>query len=148
MRCWLIIPPPEVRHAVEHVQASFAELDWVAPVPEHFLHVSAPPSSAGWSTLRPFELSYRCVNCFHDAAIIEAHGDDTPFPPAPFLPHLSIGYFRHAARPESLRAALRPRRDVQLGSGLVDEVLVCDVPIGKSRFFEPWEVADVIPLKG
>jgi hypothetical protein len=30
----------------------------------------------------------------------------------------------------------------------VEEVLVCDVPIAKSRFFEPWDVVDAIRLEG
>jgi hypothetical protein len=148
-RCWLIIPPTEVKERVRDVQASFSELDWVAAVPEDFLHVSAPASAGEWSGLPPFTLTYRCVNCFHDAAIVEAHaGPGAPFPPAPFLPHLSIGYFRRAERPDRLRDALVPRRDVELGSGVVDEVLVCDVPIGKSRFFEPWLVVDRVRLGG
>ena len=89
------------------------------------------------------------MNCFHDAAIVEAHPEpDAPFPPSPFLPHLSIGYFRRAERPDALRDALLPHRDVELGSGLVEEVVVCDVPVAKSRFFEPWLVVDRIRLFG
>jgi hypothetical protein len=30
----------------------------------------------------------------------------------------------------------------------VEEVVVCDVPIAKSCFFEPWDVVDVIRLEG
>jgi 2'-5' RNA ligase len=148
-RCWLIIPPPEVKEAVRAVQESFAELDWVAPVPAHFLHVSAPTSAAGWGGLAPFEIAYRSVNCFHDATIVEAHaGAGAPFPPAPFLPHLSIGYFRRAERPDALREAIAPHRHVELGSGIVEEVVVCDVPIAKSRFFEPWRVIESVRLAG
>ncbi len=147
--CWLIIPPSDVKERVRDVQAFFSELDWVAAVPEHFLHVSAPPSAGEWTGLPRFTLTYRCVNCFHDAAFVEAHASPgAPFPPAPFLPHLSVGYFRRAERPDRLREALMPRRDVELGSGVVDEVLVCDVPIGKSRFFEPWVVVDRVRLGG
>ena len=147
--CWLIIPPSDVKERVRDVQASFSALDWVAAVPDDFLHVSAPSSAGEWGSVPPFTLTYRCVNCFHDAAIVEAHaGPGAPFPPAPFLPHLSIGYFRRTERPERLRNALVPHRDVDLGSGLVDEVLVCDVPIGKSRFFEPWQVVDRVRLGG
>src|SRR5438045_1085989 len=83
------------REAGRGVQQSLAGLDWVAAVPGHFLHVSAPTSAAEWHDVAPFTITYRGVNCFHDAAIVEAHPDpEAPLPPSPFLPHLSIGYFR------------------------------------------------------
>jgi 2'-5' RNA ligase len=148
-RCLLILPPPEVKEAVRPVQESFAELDWVAPVPDDFLHISAPAGASAWRALAPFAVNYRRINSFHDAAIVEVHAaTGAPFPAAPFLPHMSIGYFRRAERPEVLRDALAPYRDVELGSGVVDEIVVCDVPIAKSRFFEPWRVVERIPLAG
>src|SRR5262249_60163531 len=89
------------------------------------------------------------VNCFHDAAIVEAPAvGGSPFPPAPYLPHLSLGYFRSAERADGLRKALLPHRGVEFGSGIVDEVVVCDVPIGRSRFFDPWLVVDRVRLEG
>jgi hypothetical protein len=30
----------------------------------------------------------------------------------------------------------------------VEKVVVCNVPIAKSRFFETWDVVDVIRLEG
>ncbi len=95
----------------------------------------------------PFPISYRNVNCFHDAVIIEAHAVG-PFAPPPFLPHLSIGYFRRAERADGLRDALQPFRDVELGTGTVDEVVLCDVSIGKTTFFEPWRVVATVRLEG
>jgi hypothetical protein len=148
-RCWLILPPLEVKEAVRTVQESFAGLDWVAPVPDHFLHVSAPPNAVEWGTLAPFAVTYRRVNSFHDAVVVEVHADPSvPFPPAPFLPHLSIGYFRRAERPDALRDALMPQRETELGSGVVDEVVVCDVPVAKSRYLEPWRLVERIRLTG
>jgi hypothetical protein len=147
-RCWLIIPPLDVKEAVREVQGAFRDLDWVAPVARDFLHVSAPSSAAAWGDVTPFAITYDRVNCFHDAVIVEAHAEGGPFPPAPFLPHLSIGYFRRAAEPAALRDVLVPLREVELGAGVVEEVVVCDVPIAKSRFFEPWDVVDVIRLEG
>jgi 2'-5' RNA ligase len=148
-RCWLIVPPREVAEAVHDVQASFRGLEWVAPVPEHFLHVSAPPSASEWASSAPFTITYRGANCFHDAAFVEAHADaGAPFPPAPFLPHLSVGYFRGREAPAALREALVAHRGVELGSGVVDEVVVCDVPVAKSRFFEPWRVVERVRLAG
>lgn len=131
------------------VQESFDDLDWVAPVPDYFLHVSAPATASEWRAVEPFTIAYRGVNCFHDAAIVEAHAvGGSPFPPAPYLPHLSLGYFRSAERADGLRKALLPHRGVEFGSGIVDEVVVCDVPIGRSRFFDPWLVVDRIRLEG
>jgi hypothetical protein len=117
-------------------------------VPEHFLHVSAGPTAADWERAAPFRITYRRANRFHDAAIVEAHAESGPFPPAPFLSHLSVGYFRRAEQPDRLRDALLPLRDFELGTGVVDEVHLCDVPIAKSRFFEPWRVVRSIRLGG
>jgi hypothetical protein len=36
---WIVEPPPEIKRAALHVQDVFAGLDWLAPIPEHFLHV-------------------------------------------------------------------------------------------------------------
>jgi hypothetical protein len=137
-----------VKEAVQELQRAFRGLDWVAPLARDFLHVSAPSTAALWRRVAPFAITYRRVNCFHDAVIVEAHTKDGPFPPTPFLPHLSIGYFRQAAEPAALRDVLVPRREAKLGAGVVEEVVVCDVPIAKSRFFEPWDVVDVIRLEG
>ena len=142
MRLPLIVPPPEVKAAVSAVKECFAGLDWVAPVPDDFLHVSP---HASWVTAAPFEITYRRANCFHDAAVVEAHVDGVTAPPL-FLPHLSIGYFRRSERPEGLRDALLPFRDVELGMGLVEEVLVCDVPIAKTTILEPWTVVERVRL--
>jgi len=147
LRLWLIIPPDEVKAAVRAVQASFRGLDWIAPLPEYFLHVSAGASAADWSSLAPFPISYRRANCFHDAIIVEAHADGAFLPP-PFLPHLSIGYFRRPESAEGLREAVLPFRDVELGTGMVEEVVLCDVPIGKTTFFEPWRVVATVRLEG
>jgi hypothetical protein len=148
VRLWLIMPPREVRAAAREVQSSFAEFDWIAPLPEDFLHVSAGAGAGDWATVAPFPITYRYVNCFHDAVIAEAHADGGPFPPAPFLPHISLGYFRRAESPAALRRTLIPVRQVELGIGVVDEVLLCDIPIAKSRFFEPWRVVRSVRLGG
>jgi hypothetical protein len=147
LRLWLIIPPDEVKVAVRKVQASLRGLDWIASVPEYFLHVSAGAGAADWSPVAPFPISYRRANCFHDAVIVEAHAEGA-FPPPPFLPHLSIGYVRRPESPEELREALVAFRDVELGTGLVEKVVLCDVPIGKTAFFEPWRVVATVRLEG
>jgi hypothetical protein len=36
---WVIEPPGEIKQAALELQATFASLEWLAPIPEHFLHV-------------------------------------------------------------------------------------------------------------
>jgi len=36
---WLVAPSQEVRAAAGRMQARLAHLDWLAPVPDHFLHL-------------------------------------------------------------------------------------------------------------
>jgi hypothetical protein len=136
-----------VKVAARAVQQSFHELQWIAPLPAYFLHVSAGAGAVDWASVAPFPITYRRANCFHDAVIVEAHAKG-PFPPPPFLPHLSIGYFRRPESAERLRQALVPFRDIELGAGLVDEVVQCDVPIGKTTFFRPWRVVTTLRLEG
>ena len=160
---WLIFPPREVKAKARSVQQSFRALNWIAPVPEHFLHVAVGEETdveveqmeRAWRNVAPFELTYRRANCFHDAAIVEAHGEgvqllvERGFPQTDLsllLPHLSIGYFKASEPAEALRAALTPFRDVSLGTGIVDEVFLCEVPFAKASFLQPWRVLGSVKL--
>ena len=52
-------------------------------MPDHFLHVSVGEADdlevgeakRAWRDVEPFELAYRRANCFHEAAILEVHGE-------------------------------------------------------------------------
>jgi len=166
-RVWLIVPPDEVKLKASEVQAAFRDLDWIAPLPEHFLHVSvwvgataeldADSASRAWADVAPFLIAYRRANCFHDAAIVEAHTSGVPAlveracrhaDLSLLLPHLSIGYTRRSEAADPLRTALRPFREVDLGTGIVDEVLLCDVPVAKSTFLRPWRLVGSVSLDG
>jgi 2'-5' RNA ligase len=149
---WVVVPPPEVKAAAAEVQREFAHLDWLAPVPEHFLHVTigradgAPPNA--WDDIEPFQIDYEHVNCFHEAVIGEVHGDGprqlaTALRPGleTFLPHLTLAYVREPAPPEELRAALLPVRDRSLGGQLVEEVALVEVPFAQTTLLQPWTVA-------
>jgi hypothetical protein len=161
---WLVCPPCEVKTKARSVQQSFRALDWIAPVPAHFLHVSVGEAAGvdiertrrAWREVAPFELEYRRANCFHDAAIIEAHGEgvqelvERAFPQSDLsllLPHLSIGYMKRSAPADELRAALTPFRDVSLGTDIVDELFLCEVPVAKSTFLQPWRVLGSVKLR-
>jgi 2'-5' RNA ligase len=98
---------------------------------------------------------YRRANCFHDAAIIEVHGEgvralaERAFPKQDLsllLPHLSIGYVKQSKTAEQLRSALSPFRDVDVGRGVVDEIFLCEVPFAESTFLQPWRVLDSVTL--
>ena len=141
------MPPDDVKRRVEGLQESLRELDWIAVVPQHFLHVSAPASAAEWRSVAPFPIAYRRVNCFHNAVIVEAHADGA-FPAPPFLPHLSIGYFRRSEGVKPLREALAPLRDAELGIGVVKEIVLCEVPNAKTTFLGPWRVLVRVRLGG
>lgn len=160
---WLILPPPNVRTNALAVQQSLRGLDWIAPVPDYFLHVSVGEAETvdldqaerAWRDVEPFELEYRRANCFHDAAIVETHGEgvqqlvERAFPQTDLsvlLPHLSVGYVRRSEPAEELRTALTAFRDVSVGAGIVDEVFLCRVPFAKSTFLRPWRVLGSVKL--
>jgi 2'-5' RNA ligase len=134
------------------------------PVPDHFLHVSVGEpgdldvrgAERAWRDVEPFELAYLQANCFHEAAIIEAHGEgvemlvERAFPNADLsllLPHMSIGYVRRSEFADELRKALKPFRDVDFGGGMVDEIFLCEVPAARSTFLQPWSVLDSVKLR-
>ncbi len=161
---WLITPPDAVKAGARELQAAFGELDWIAPVPDHYLHVSvaitdeldADSAARAWAGVAPFPIVYRRANCFHDAPIVEAHTDGVAslvrravpqHELATLLPHMSIGYTRTRELADRLRTALRPVRDVELGTALADEVLLCEVPAAKSTFLEPWRVLASVKLQ-
>ena len=74
---WVIIPPDEIKRAALSLQRELSAVEWLALVPEHFLHVWLGGATATGE--RPRELSrrgafdalYRRVNCFHSAVIVE-----------------------------------------------------------------------------
>jgi 2'-5' RNA ligase len=165
VRGWLIVPPEEVKLKARELQDSFRELDWIAPVPDHFLHLwlgatqelDVDAAARAWADVAPFSIVYRRANCFHDAAIVEAHTQGVPalvergFPAADLvllLPHMSIGYMRRAEAADRLRAALRPFREVELGTGVAAEVLLCDIPVAKSTFLQRWRIVGSVKLQG
>lgn len=154
-----------MRFKAHEIQESFRELDWIAPLPDHFFHVwvgatqelDLDAASRVWADVAPFPIVYRGANCFHDAAIIEAHTQgvaalvERGFPEANLsllLPHMSIGYMRRSEAADPLRGALGPFHDVELGTGVADELLLCDVPVARSTFLQPWRVVGSVKLRG
>jgi hypothetical protein len=75
---WLVEAPAHVKEGAVELQDALAHLDWLTPVPDHFLHVwLAGPGTMGnayerWADVRPFAAEFRRVNCFHSAVVVEA----------------------------------------------------------------------------
>jgi 2'-5' RNA ligase len=165
----LIEPPPQVKDAVRDLLAS-GKVERVAPVPQHFLHIwihavahdptgervseLAEAARELWAEQRSCEITLRHANCFHDAAVVEAHTDGVPRllaalnPDADLriaLPHMTVGYLR-SPEAASLRDVLEDFRGEEFGSFHAHNVRLCLIPIARSTFMRPWKVAATHPL--
>jgi 2'-5' RNA ligase len=167
---WLIEPPPQVKDAVHGLLARLREVEDVAVVPQNFLHISIhavahdpDPSRVRelldeareiWAEEPRCEIVLRHANCFHDAAVVEAHTEGIPRllaalnPDADLrvaLPHMSVAYLQSPSI-VSMRNALKEFRDREFGSFHAASVRLCLIPIARSAFLCPWEVAGTQPL--
>lgn len=155
---WVIVPPAEIKQAALELQRAFARLEWLAPVPEHFLHVwlGGATSSAGrpqkWHHSGAFEVIYRRVNCFHSAVVVEVDAPQlhnlvagTQVDASTFLPHMTIGVTRAEHDAMDLRTALLPLRNVQLGVGEVTELTHIRFPAAQTTLLQPWTVIETVP---
>jgi hypothetical protein len=156
---WVIVPPGEIKRAALELQGAFARFKWLAPIPEHFLHVGlgGAVSLAGRPQelrhSRAFEAVYRRVNCFHSAVVVEVDAPqlrnlvaDTQVDASTFLPHMTIGVTREEHDPEDLRRSLLPVRNVQLGVGEVIELTHIRFPSAQTTLLQPWTVIETVPL--
>jgi len=156
---WVFVPPSEIKQAALEVQGAFASLKWVAPVPEHFLHVwlGFATSAGGWPhELRhsgAFDAMYRRVNCFHSAVVVEVEAPQlreltagTQVDASTFLPHMTIGVTREEHDPRELRTALLPLRNAELGGGKVAELIRIRFPAAQTTLLQPWTVIESVPL--
>jgi hypothetical protein len=156
---WIVEPPREIKRAALNVQDVFAGLDWLAPIPEHFLHVWL--GGAGGLGAKPkelrgsgsFEAVYGRVNCFHSAVVVEVQAPPlgafvagTEVDSATFLPHLTIGITRKEHDPGDLRRALLSLRNIDLGVSEVTELKRIRFPAGQRTLLRPWSVIETVPL--
>jgi len=160
---WLVALDPAVVPEVERVQAALAHLDWVRPIPDHFLHVwiggvayPADPSAmeaefergrAALADAGPFSITYPRLNCFHTAVVAEAESEgprmvhELLWPErdrSVFLPHLTIAVPVEPGPPEPLRETLVPMRQTALGEQTVTELILCLVPASRRTILDPW----------
>jgi 2'-5' RNA ligase len=167
---WLIEPPAQVKDAMDDLLARLGEVEGVVATPKHFLHiwiagVALDPTPErvtalvhtareAWSGQGSFDIALRAANCFHDAAVVEAHTDGVPRllaaldPDADLrvaLPHMTVGYLRSPSA-ASMRDALDDFRDREFASFKADNVRLCLIPIARSTFTRPWDLAGVHAL--
>lgn len=187
---WLIRFDQQLIPAVRDVQAAFSHLEWVVPQPDHFLHTwliggaflrrrptpqevasAVHQAERSWKEVSNFDLTYRKINCFHTAVIVEVEGEGPrllaeklvkddywkkvqiegalPLSGArmeTYLPHLTIGNVKGENDPGLLREALIPLRESNLGSQRVAEASLCLMPGSRTTILSPWEVVGSIPL--
>lgn len=189
---WAILVDRSIEPPAADVQAAFAHLDWLVQPPDDFLHVwiggvaltdaaLTRADVAGvvaraqdlWAELRPFEVLYRRVNCFHSAVVVEVEGHgphellgrlvdgeywsglkvDEAVPGAldavrmeTFLPHASVGFMRGANDAEPLRRALVPIRDTRVGAQLVSQVSLCLLPASRATILSSLAVVGSVTL--
>jgi hypothetical protein len=156
---WVFVPPSEIKQAAQELQGAFASLEWLAPVPEHFLHVwlGGATSAGGWPhELRntvAFDALYQRVNCFHSAVVVEVEAPQlreliagTQVDASTFLPHMTIGVTREEHDPRELRTALLPLRNAELGGGQVTELTRIRFPAAQTTLLQPWTVIELVPL--
>ena len=167
---WLIEPPSQAKDAVHDLLARLGKVEGVAVVPSHFLHiwihgVAHDPTAdrmselvdearEAWAGRGSCEITLRHANCFHDAAVIEAHTDGVPRllaalnPDADLrvaLPHMTVAYLRSPSA-ASVRDVLGDFRGEEFGSFRADNVRLCLIPFARSTFMCPWKVAATHPL--
>jgi 2'-5' RNA ligase len=156
---WLIEPSPNIKKAAARLQRHLDRFPWLAPVPEHFLHVSLGEAAVleqalnRWAGSGSFEIRYERVNCFHSAVVVEAHSprlhdlvEGTTLDPRTFLPHLTIAVTREEHEPDDLRSVLIPLRDLELGRATATEATRARVPAARSTVLCPWEVVEKVRL--
>jgi 2'-5' RNA ligase len=156
---WVVVPPDEIRQAALELQGALAALEWLALVPEHFLHVwlgGATSTGGRPRELRQsgaFDAVYQRVNCFHSAVVVEVEAHElrsliagTQVDPSTFLPHMTIGVTRQEHDPVPLQAALLPLRNVELGVGEVTELTRIRFPAAQTTLLQPWTAVETVRL--
>jgi hypothetical protein len=155
----LIEPSPAVKAGALRIQEHLRHLAWLAPIPDHFLHVWFGEArvlgerTKSWAGGGSPEIEYRNVNCLHSAVVVEAHApglarmiEGTGLDADTFLPHLTIAVTREEHDPEELRELLIPLRETNIATEAAAEVKRVRVPAARTTFLQPWEVLEVVAL--
>ena len=155
---WVVEPAPEVKKRAAALQAALSHLEWVVPVPGHFLHVwiglvdRIDTGWTRWPEIEAFSISYARVNCFHSAVIVEVEGpvrwlvEGTSNDVPAYLPHMTIAITRDARPAKDIREALLPLRGISLGTQIVREVKLVEFPAARSTLLRPWTLQQIVAL--
>jgi hypothetical protein len=156
---WLVEPQPAIKTAVVEIQRELSDFDWLVPIPPHFLHVwiglceRIGDAWRGWLEVEPFSTTYRRVNCFHSAVVVEVEGTGmrrlvvgTPNDLPTFLPHMTVAVVREPRPPQELREVLGRLRESILGDEIVREAKLARFPAARTTLFRPWTVEQVVSL--
>ena len=148
---WLIALAPELAVRVGALQRRLPQVDWLRPLPPHFLHVTLAEHGFldersrvaellehgrdALRGLRRFRLAFPRLNCFHEAVVAEVEGETEALRDAaarlrgstaePFLPHLSLAYTTASGPVAELRDALVRLRETHLGEQEVGAIQLC-----------------------
>jgi 2'-5' RNA ligase len=166
---WLIALDPRLVPRARELQERLPRLDWLRPLPDHFLHVTVggvgvlddrrrlprllESGVQALEGLPAFRLSFPRLNCFHEAVVAEVEGEGVHAAAGrlreeqgPFLPHLSLAYTSAPGPPHELRNTLVKLRDTSLGAQEVRELRLCLVPAARTTILEPWSVVGAVEL--
>jgi len=172
---WFIALDPALWPAMEALQRSLRPVEWLRPYPVHLQHLwlgslgwaaSWPPAAiAEWlergrealRDLGTFAVDFPRLNCFHNAVVAEAAGDEGRLAElarrllpgadmSTFLPHLAVALPTAAGDPRELREILVPLRETDLGRQTVDRVRLGLVPLSRRDVLQPWTVPASIRL--
>lgn len=156
---WVVEPPPPVKTAAAEVQARLSHLDWLVPVPDHFLHIwIGSVERIGdvwkrWKDIEPFSVEYTRINCFHSAVVVEVEGaarllvEGTPNDGPSFLPHMTLAVTREPGTPSELREALLPLRESVREAQIVAEAKHVRFPAARTTLFRPWTVQRLVSFR-
>lgn len=124
-----------------------------------------------WASMDAFEVNYARVNCFHSAVIVGVDGEGprslaadlvnagywsglqiegatSDVPMDAFLAHLTIGTVNRPNDPATLRDALVPMREAELGRQRVTEATLCVIPASRGTILDPWTVVGAVAFGG
>ena len=157
VRYWLLLPGAEVRARAAEVQERLREVDGLRTLDDHFLHVTLGKDEdvrrEGFTETPPLLLRHRRIGAFHPCVVSEVEGDTRLLlerlygvAPSSHLPHLTLAITERPVPVGSVREVVSALRDTALGDDLIEEVVLCSIPVGRRAFGSPWDVVERVPL--
>jgi 2'-5' RNA ligase len=159
---------PQPAHFL-HIGIAGVSIGPRSPAPNE-INIAVERAQRAWASTNSFDVTYTRVNCFDAAVIVEVEGDGPrglaadllatnywnklPIEGAmtgvlidTFLPHLTIGTVNSPNDPTTLRDALLPVREAELGHQRVTEATLCVIPASRTTILDPWEVVGSVGFR-